>query len=291
MRLKVWGTALPAVVLASACASAPMVEAPKAEPKQDLAKAYGDDAKAMCDLVPKVYAFYAERAAHWSEACAQAQVEAASVTTPRQGTTMLENLVEALWDNQSWRTTTWLGRPVNRYPTDLHSYQELLAQVEPSVVVVIGDDDGLAGRALYLSSVLAALGHGRVVVAGDTASDTPESDAVTVVTGAVDDPETIAAVRRAVGGEPALLLIGLGATERVLGAFNGLEDLVRPGGFVVVENTVVNGRPVASSFGPGPHEAVVHILGSRTDWAPDVAFERFTVTFNKGGYLRRLAPA
>ena len=96
MEFKVWGAVIAAAALASACASAPVVEA-----KIDLAASYAADARAMCDLVPKVYAFYATRAAHWAEACEQAQLEAASVTTPRQGTTMLEHFVEALWDNHA----------------------------------------------------------------------------------------------------------------------------------------------------------------------------------------------
>lgn len=86
---------LAAAAFAAACSTTPV------DKPEDLAAAYSADAKTMCDLVPKVYAFYAERASHWAEACEQAQVEAASVTMPRQGTTMLEHLVEALWDNHA----------------------------------------------------------------------------------------------------------------------------------------------------------------------------------------------
>jgi cephalosporin hydroxylase len=199
--------------------------------------------------------------------------------------------IEALWESQSWRSTTWLGRPVNRYPTDLHAYQEVINQARPEVVVVIGDDDGLAGRASYLASVQAQLGDGRVVAVTAEPVDLDDGPNLEVVVGGAGAPETVEAVRTAVAGRSALLIIGLGAPERVVAAFTAFEDLVPPGGYVVVENTVLNGRPVESGFGPGPHEAVVQILGSRTDWAPDVALERFTVTFNKGGYLRRLAPA
>ena len=46
---------------------------------------------------------------------------------------------------------------------------------------------------------------------------------------------------------------------------------------------------MASGFGPGPHEAVVQILGTRREFVPDVAWERYTITFNKGGFLRRMA--
>jgi cephalosporin hydroxylase len=58
---------------------------------------------------------------------------------------------------------------------------------------------------------------------------------------------------------------------------------------VVVETPVVTGRPVASGFGPGPHEAVVAILGRHGDFVPDPVGERYTVTFNRGGFLRRIA--
>lgn len=64
--------------------------------------------------------------------------------------------------------------------------------------------------------------------------------------------------------------------------------MVPVGSYVVIENTVVNGRPVEPSFGPGPHEAVVHVLGTRSQFVADVAFEKHTITFAKNGYLRRM---
>ena len=79
-------------VITAACASV------SATTPGDIAARYAADARAMCDLVPKVYAFYATRSLHWAEACRQAQVEAAAVTTPGQGTAVLEHLVDALWD-------------------------------------------------------------------------------------------------------------------------------------------------------------------------------------------------
>lgn len=200
--------------------------------------------------------------------------------------------IEALWDNQAWRETTWLGRPVHRYPTDLHSYQELLTQVRPEVVVLLADDPGLAGRALYVASLLDQLGGGEVVAVGAPQDEPwPDHAHVTRVEGDAVAPEVVAEVHRRVGDRKAVVFVGLGATPRVVAAVEAHLDLVDVGGYVVLENTVVNGRPAASAFGPGPHEAVSELLQRHPDLVPDVAFERYTMTFNKGGYLRRMPPS
>ena len=101
----------------------------------------------------------------------------------------------------------------------------------------------------------------------------------------------VAEVERLVGADTALVIIGLGAVERVLSAFEAYSPLVPVDGYVVIEHTVVNGRPAASGFGPGPHEAVVSILGRHREFVVDVAYERYTITFNRGGFLRRTAPS
>jgi cephalosporin hydroxylase len=85
-----------------------------------------------------------------------------------------------------------------------------------------------------------------------------------------------------------MVILGLSDVTRVVSAFEHYAPLVPVGGYVVVENTVVNGRPVVPSFGPGPHEAVVAILGRYGDFVPDPGGERYTLTFNRGGYLRRV---
>ncbi len=198
--------------------------------------------------------------------------------------------IEAIWENQAWRETTWLGHPVNRYPTDLHSYQELLSAVRPAVVLLLGDDAGSVGRALHAASVADQLGHGRIIVVGrDDDGARPAHPRIDWVRGDAIDPSVADQVRQAVAGESLMVFIGLGATDRVVAAFEAYAPLVPVGSYVVIENTVVNGRPVVSGFGPGPHEAVTALLERHRDFVPDVTRERYTITFNKGGFLRRTA--
>jgi cephalosporin hydroxylase len=197
--------------------------------------------------------------------------------------------IEAIWEHQSWRETSWLGRPVRRYPTDLQTAQEVVSRVRPEVVVLLAEDDGLAGRALYMASVLDGLGAGRVVVAGPKPDEPPVHPRVELVEGRPDDTAVVAAVAELVAGQRALVFLALGATERVLSAFEAYAPLVPVESYLVVENTVVNGRPVVPGFGPGPHEAVNAILQTHREFVPDVSCERYTITFNRSGYLRRMA--
>jgi cephalosporin hydroxylase/GT2 family glycosyltransferase len=199
--------------------------------------------------------------------------------------------IDAVWDQQAWKETRWLGHRVNRYPADLHAYQELLARERPDVVVVTGDDDGLGGRAIFAASICDLLDHGRVIAVGTGNVDARAQHArVTLVPGRAED-RTVAAnvLARVQPGETTLIFLASGAHDRVVDAFEAYAPLVAPDGYVVVENTVVNGRPAAAGFGAGPLEAVFRILGSHPDFISDHDLERYTVTFNREGFLRRLA--
>jgi cephalosporin hydroxylase len=197
---------------------------------------------------------------------------------------------EALWYHQSWRDTTWMGRPLHRLPNDLQVYQELLVELQPETILLIADDPGLAGRAHLMASLCDLRGGGQVVAVGPTvepsAADRPR------LRTSVATPEGAASAATAILEEVgsstvSLVLLGLGSKAAIEACFEQVSGLVPTGGFVVVENTVVNGRPVAPEHGPGPHEAVVSILGRHPEFVADPAAERYALTFNRGGYLRR----
>jgi cephalosporin hydroxylase len=157
------------------------------------------------------------------------------------------------------------------------------------LIVVIGDDDGLGGRTLLAASVCDQLDHGRVIGVGrGEPGERPPHPRITQLGGPPEAAEVAAQVHDLAGGESeALVIIGLGEPLRVAAAFDHYAPLVPVGGYVVVENTVVNGRPAAAEFGTGPHEAVVQILNRHRAFVTDPNLERYTVTFNRNGYLRR----
>jgi cephalosporin hydroxylase len=65
--------------------------------------------------------------------------------------------------------------------------------------------------------------------------------------------------------------------------------MVTPGSYLIVEDTNINGHPVLRDHGPGPMEAVEEFLSGRDDFFADTSREKFFLSFNPGGYLRRRA--
>ncbi len=64
-------------------------------------------------------------------------------------------------------------------------------------------------------------------------------------------------------------------------------ELVTPGSYMVVEDTNVNGHPVFPEHGPGPMEALDEFLAGGSPFTIDLEREKFFLTFNPRGFLRR----
>jgi cephalosporin hydroxylase len=66
-------------------------------------------------------------------------------------------------------------------------------------------------------------------------------------------------------------------------------DLVTPGSYLIVEDTNVNGHPAYPSHGPGPMEALDWFLTTRSDFSVDKSKQRYHLTLNPRGYLKKAA--
>ena len=76
--------------------------------------------------------------------------------------------------------------------------------------------------------------------------------------------------------------------------FLAYSPLVQVGDYLVVEDTNINGHPTFAEYGPGPMEAVDRFLALDSNAAQprfvvDSACERFLITYNPKGYLKRIA--
>ncbi len=190
------------------------------------------------------------------------------------------------WHSLDWEGTRWLGQPVRRPAADLLALQELIARLTPSWIIETRGETGSA-LAPFAASICDLLGTGRVLTIGQ-ASTQPHPRTASVA-GDPADPQVAARVRTLLGdARDALVILGTRRDARIM-----REEYVAYGGFiavdgyVVVEDTIVNGHPVWPSFGPGPGE-VARALVAEGSFVPDRSLERFGPTFNPGGYLRRV---
>jgi cephalosporin hydroxylase len=196
--------------------------------------------------------------------------------------------------SRTWKNTRWLGVPVIKCPFDLWVYQEILFELKPDVVIECGTSKG--GSAYFLSSMCELLGHGHVITIDlYPKPNRPQHERLTYLSGSSTDPQIIREVTRRIRdthGESGSVLVILDSDhsrEHVLDELRLYAPLVTPGSYVIVEDTQLNGHPVWPDFGPGPMEAVDLFLSESDDFVIDTSREKFYLTWNPRGYLKRVS--
>jgi cephalosporin hydroxylase len=190
---------------------------------------------------------------------------------------------------QTWRNTRWLGTDVLKCPLDLWIYQELLHDVQPDWIIETGTAFG--GSASYLASLCDVLGRGQVLTIDPVEREgRPRHPRIHYMRGVSIDPEILARVARAVEGARAVLVLldSDHSYANVLAELRAYHGFVTPGSYCVVEDGNLGGHPVAREFGAGPLEAVHTFLAETDGFEIDREREKFYLTFNPSGYLRRL---
>jgi cephalosporin hydroxylase len=192
---------------------------------------------------------------------------------------------------RTWRNTHWLGTPLLKCPLDLWVYQELIAAHRPDLIVETGTNR--AGSALYMAALCDLVGHGEIVTIdiAEVVPPPPAHERITYVTASSTAPQTLEDVRRRAAGleQVWVILDSDHSAAHVRAELDLYADVVTPGGYLIVEDTNVNGHPSAPEHGPGPTEAVREWLAGDPPFDADPSCERFLVTLNPGGFYRRRA--
>lgn len=193
--------------------------------------------------------------------------------------------------HRTWRDTRCLGVPVWKTPLDLWIYQEMVFELRPDLIVETGTSFG--GSALWFAVLCDLVGNGSVVsidiARREQSMAPPEHPRITYLLGSSVSDEIVAEVRaRAEAVQTTMVVLDSDhSRDHVLAELRRYGPMVSPGGYLVVEDTNVNGHPVMPAFGPGPMEAVEAFLADDPEFEIDVAREKFLFTFNPHGFLRR----
>ncbi len=222
----------------------------------------------------------------------------------RSEQTVIDQFHKLYFDSQlfgkAWMSPSWMGVPVRKCPTDLWTYQEILYEVEPDVIVETGTQ--LGGSAYYLASLCDLMGRGRVITIDvDSREDSvsrerapvskarPDHPRITYLQGSSASEDVLLRVKSLVreGDRVLVVLDSDHSKTHVSLELRAYSPLVSMGSYLIVEDTNVNGHPILSQFGPGPMEAVEEFLKTNTNFVLDRSRENHLLTFNPCGYLRR----
>lgn len=187
------------------------------------------------------------------------------------------------------RECFWLGQRMYKTPHDLFVFQEVIWETRPTIIIETGTWRG--GSALFMATVLDAIGGGRVISIDTNALEKPEHPRISYIEGSSLDPQVHDVLRMACEGDSRVMVVldSLHTYGHVLEELKALAPLVTRGCYLVVEDTALNGHPIEPDFGPGPMEAVLEFLSTHDgEFVVDESRNKYLWTYHPGGFMRRL---
>jgi len=189
----------------------------------------------------------------------------------------------------TYEQTFWFGIPCLKCPLDLWIYQEIISETQPDLVIETGTH--LGGTALFIAHILDILNRGEVISIDIQENvSRPIHSRIRYVNGSSVDSTLVSSILDFRPEETRLVILDSDHTKHhVLKELELFAQYVSVGSYIIVEDTNINGHPTYPSFGEGPFEAVEEFLSHNKNFIVDQSREKFLMTFNPRGYLKRIA--
>jgi cephalosporin hydroxylase len=195
---------------------------------------------------------------------------------------------DVFYESDAWTKASWLGTQALKNPLDLWVYQELMSETRPELIVETGTWRG--GSALYLASICDLLGEGEIVSidVAPMRDDYPQHPRITYLAGrSSTDPEVLAEVRERSKGRRTLVILDSDHSQaHVEAELAAYAPLVPVGCYLVVEDSNIG--QIREDLMPGALQAIETFLATTDEFEIDREREKFLITFNPSGYLRRV---
>lgn len=206
-------------------------------------------------------------------------------------------LFHLIWYNHkdSWLKNTFLGYPIWQNPLDLQLYQELIFRLKPSFILQTGIAGG--GSLLYYASMLDIMdAPADVLVIGvdiefTDSAKTLKHPRIRMIIGGSVDPVVVRQIESLTAGKTGLVILDSDHSQaHVAKELAIYQRFVGRDGYLIVEDTNVNGHPVQRHHGPGPLEATNDFLATTKAFVRDDAlWQRNLYSHHQYGWLKRVA--
>lgn len=180
-----------------------------------------------------------------------------------------------------WAETYWLGKQVVKCPTDLWTYQEIIVETRPDLIIETGTSGG--GSAYFFATIMDQIGHGKVATIDldaypEMLKSHPRIEYYQGNSLGCTFPNLTQETRTMVS------LDSLHTYEHVRQELELYSRWVSVGCYLVVEDTNM-GKPGE----PWADQAVEEFLASHPNFWADRTREKHLLTCNRGGWLKRIA--
>jgi cephalosporin hydroxylase len=193
-----------------------------------------------------------------------------------------------------WQDTTWLGVPLKQAPGDVVVFQQIVWDTRPTLIIETGTFYG--GSAIFWAHLFDHIGEGKVI--SIDIDHSPVHDVVRnhprieLLTGDSTTERVQQVARERAQDERVMLYLDADHNKRaVLEELRSYADLVTPGCYAVVADSIMGGHPAPWPYKGetylGPYEAIEDFLQERSDFVVDESREYQLVTHNPHGYLLR----
>jgi len=185
----------------------------------------------------------------------------------------------------------WMGVKALKNPMDLWIYQEILFRVKCDILIEIGSFEG--GGTLFFANIFDLIGRGRVVsIDNDRSGFSVNHERIIEITGDSHSQKVLDRVAPLCEGKRVMVVHdGDHAGDAVLRDLQLYSGLVSKGSYLVVEDGIVDLFPPGDDYGnlqDGPLAAVQAFPAENPDFQPDPECERYLITYNPGGFLKRI---
>ncbi|MEK7570692.1 MAG: CmcI family methyltransferase [Patescibacteria group bacterium] len=215
---------------------------------------------------------------------------------PKQQQKIIDAFHKLFYDSniigKTWNDSYFLGTGIQKCPLDLFIYQEILFDVKPDIIIETGTKFG--GSAHYLAVLCDALKKGEIITVDITPEkNMPKHKRIKYLVGSSIDSEILKTIKGRIkkGNKVLVILDSDHSKDHVLKELKIYNKFVTKGSYMIVEDSNVNGHPVNKEHGPGPMEAIEAFMKEegKKQFVIDKSREKFYVTFNPNGYLKKTA--
>ncbi|MBN2037627.1 MAG: hypothetical protein JW768_12875 [Chitinispirillaceae bacterium] len=198
-------------------------------------------------------------------------------------------------NKNTWSKNQFLGYPILQCPFDMQTYQELIFNIRPTSIIQTGISYG--GSLLYFASLLDLMNAppGHKVIGIDIEltekAKTLNHPRIIMIEG---DSVALSSIQKVESlmdpkGPVMVILDSDHSKDHVLKELELYSGFVTAGSYLIVEDTNINGHPVAPFFGPGPLEAVKVFLKNNSSFLHDKALSsRHFFSYHQGGWLKKI---